>query len=309
MNYKLLLGACMIITFNISSAQNYEKIVVNTADSTAGYYLSVKPLNNNIKGVLVLLDGFGGQAEGIFPETKLHNTACVNNILTVGIGLGEKIYADSTVIQKINLLLKDVVQRYKVPADKFVIGGFSAGGTISLRYAELCKESPSKYPINPKAVFAIDSPVDIIDLWSFFEKQISKNFSDVAVNEAKYVSALMKREHGTPAENLKKYLWLTPFYNLEKGEGNEKFLKDIPVRVYHDVDIAWQLKNRRRSAYEANFLNSSELILRLMLLKNDAAEFITGKTGYRSNGMQHPHAWSIVDEVEFIQWMKKIIEK
>ncbi len=196
-----------------------------------------------------------------------------------------------------------------VAPDKFVIGGFSAGGMISLRYVELCKEHPTKYSVNPRAVFAVDSPVDLIDLWSFFEKQIDKNYSDVAVGEAKSVTALMQREHGTPKTNIQTYKWLTPFDRLQKGDGNEKYLKDIPVRVYHDVDILWRLQNRRQSGYEANFLNSSELILRLMLMKNEAAEFIKGKTGYRPNGMRHPHSWNIVDEVEFIQWMKKIIEK
>jgi pimeloyl-ACP methyl ester carboxylesterase len=282
---------------------------VNVKDTVSGYYLSVKPPTNTVNGVLVLLDGFGGRAESVFVESMLPNVAYANDILTVAVAMGEKIYADSVVIGKLNLLLRDAIKRYKVPPDKFVIGGFSAGGTIALRYAELCKESPSKYPINPKAVFAVDSPVDIIDLWNFFEKQIAKNYSDVAVGEAKFVSALMQREYGTPQANLKTYQRLTPFYNQQKEQGNEKYLKDIPVRVYHNVDVAWQLQNRRRSIYEANYLNSSELILRLLLMKNDAAEFIKGRTGYRSNGMRHPHSWNIVDEVEFIQWMKRIVEK
>ena len=299
----------MFLLWNAAIAQNYERIVVNAKDSTAGYYLIVKPPTSTISGVLVLLDGFGGSAESILVESMLPNIAFANGILTVAAAIGPKIYADSAVIDKLNMILTDVVKRYKVAPDKFVIGGFSAGGTISLRYAELCKEAPSKYPINPRAVFAVDSPVDIIDLWTFFEKQIEKNYSDVAVEEATFVSALMQREHGTPKNNLQKYQWLTPFNHLQKEAGNEKYLKDIPVRVYHDVDIAWRLQNRRQSAYEANFLNSSELILRLIQMKNEAAEFVKGRTGYRINGMRHPHSWNIVDEVEFIQWAKKILEK
>lgn len=292
-----------------AAAQNHEKIVVNPKDTVSGYYLSVKPPTNTTEGVLVLLDGFGGRAESIFVESMLPNVAYANGILTVAAAMGNKIYADSAVIGKLNLLLKDVIQRYNVPANKFVVGGFSAGGTIALRYVELCKESPSKYPVNPRAVFAVDAPVDLIDLWNFFEKQITKNFSDVAVGEAKFVSELMQREHGSPKTNLKAYQWLTPFYYQQKGEGNEKYLKDVPVRVYHDVDIVWQLQNRRRSVYEANYLNSSELILRLLLMKNNEAEFVKGRAGYRSNGMRHPHSWNIVDEVEFIRWMKRILEK
>lgn len=290
-------------------AQNHEKIVVDENDSVAGYYLAVKPQTNTVNGVLVLLDGFGGSPESIFEESMLPNTAYANGFLTIAAAMGDKMYADSAVIGKLNLILRDVLQRYPVARDKFVIGGFSAGGTIALRYVELCKESPFSYPVNPRAVFAVDSPVDLIDLWDFFGKQIERNYSDVAVAEAKYVSKLMQAEHGSPRDNAATYQWLTPFYNLQKGPGNEKYLKDIPVRVYHDVDIVWQLKNRRRSAYEANFLNASEMILRLMQMKNEAAEFVRGRIGYRSNGMRHPHSWNIIDEVEFVQWMKKIIPK
>ncbi|MDB5230179.1 MAG: hypothetical protein JWN76_984 [Chitinophagaceae bacterium] len=307
--YLFFLCVHIVLIWNTVIAQRYEKIVVNAKDTTSGYYLAVKPPTSTISGVLVLLDGFGGAPESIPIESMLPNIAYANGILTVAATMGQKVYADSAVIGKLNLLLRDVIKRYNVSPDKFVIGGFSAGGTISLRYVELCKESPSKYPVYPRAVFTVDSPVDLIDLWGLFEKQIEKNYSDVAVGEAKFVSAVMEREHGTPTSNLQTYKWLTPFNHLEKGDGNEKYLKEIPVRVYHDVDIVWRLQNRRQSGYEANYLNSSEMILRLLLLKNNDAEFVKGRTGYRSNGMRHPHSWNIVDEIEFIQWMKKIMVK
>ena len=99
-------------------------------------------------------------------ETMLPNTASANGILTITASMGQEIYADSVMIGKLNLLLRNIIQRYKVAPDKFELGGFSAGGTISLRYVELCKESPSTFPVNPVAVFAVDSPIDIIDLWS-----------------------------------------------------------------------------------------------------------------------------------------------
>lgn len=305
-NYLLVF--LLLILSLTASAQNYEKVVVNASDTVSGYYLAVKP-TGKINGVLFLLDGFGGSPESIFPESMLPNTAYANGFLTIAAAMGPKIYADSAVIGKLNLILQDVITRYGVARNKFVMGGFSAGGTISLRYVELCRESPVRYPVIPRAVFTVDSPVDLIDLWGFFEKQIEKNYSDVAVNEAKFVSGIMKTEHGTPQADPDVYKWLTPFNVALKTPGNEQYLKDIPVRVYHDVDVAWQLQNRRRSVYEANFLNSSEMILRLVMLKNPSAEFIQGRTGYRSNGMRHPHSWNIVDEVAFIQWMKKVLEK
>ena len=95
--------------------------------------------------------------------------------------------------------------------------------------------------------------------------------------------------------------------NKKYGE-NEKFLKNTSVRAYHDVDIAWRLINRNQTVHNSNYEVTAELINRLMLMGNKKAEFMQSfKTGYRSNGRRHPHSWSIVDEVEFIQWMKKII--
>lgn len=41
--------------------------------------------------------------------------------------------------------------------------GYSAGGTIALRYTELCNQSPESFPVRPKCVLTVDSPVDIID--------------------------------------------------------------------------------------------------------------------------------------------------
>ncbi len=303
---KCIFTYLLLIFSPLVCSQSIEKFVLDDKDSSL-YYLAVKPLSGEIKGVLVLLPGFGEQAEAIFPETKLHNVGCVNNILTIGIGVGNKIYVDKAVITKINLVLNDILKRFKVKSNSFVIGGFSAGGTICLRLAELMNESPQNFPISLKGVFAVDSPVDLVGLWSYFDREIAKNFSQVGMAEAKFVQEMMKKEFGTPQTNLENYMQLSPFYAGQKGSGNEQFLKNIAVRVYHDIDVAWQLQTRRRSLYDSNQLNSSEMINRLLLLGNERAEFVQGKTGYRSNGARHTHAWSIIDEIELVQWMKNLL--
>jgi pimeloyl-ACP methyl ester carboxylesterase len=306
---KFIASIILVVSGLECASQNYEKVVLDDTNPDLGYYLAVSP-RGPIEGVLVLLPGFGERPESVLPETKLHNTAFNNNILTLIIPFGNKIYADEPTINGINRALSDSIKRFRLSKDKFVIGGFSAGGTIALRYAELCKESPSQFPINPKAVFAIDSPVDIINLWDYFDREKSKNFSSAGVNEANFVQPIMEKElAGTPTTNLANFVEHSPFYAGSNAIGNEKYLKDIAVRVYHDMDVVWQLKNRRRSLYDNNALCSSELISRLLLQGNDQAEFIQSRNvGYRSNGMRHTHAWSIVDEVEFIQWMKEKIK-
>src|SRR5690606_632209 len=120
------------------------------------------------------------RAEDTPPETKLHHVASANNILTVFFAAGNKLYADSITQEKLTAVLKDVINRYKVKTDKFVLGGFSAGGMIALRYVELCNEFPDKFPIQPKGVFVVDSPIDFFTIWNALEENAKNSSSEIA---------------------------------------------------------------------------------------------------------------------------------
>jgi pimeloyl-ACP methyl ester carboxylesterase len=270
------------------------------------YYL-VEP-RDSIQGVLILLPGFGQPASSIFPETKLHNVAYVNGILVLGIAGGAKMYADSIVQSRISKIGRAVIERYGLDPSKVVIGGFSAGGTIALRYVELCHQYPERYPIRPRGVFMVDSPIDIFTIWDMLEETRAINFSEVAVTEANWALGEMEKDRGIPKQNVARYAEVNPFSMYRLHADNEVHLKSVAVRAYHDVDIAWRLINRRQPVRNSNYEMTAELINRLLLLGNERAEFIqaTGK-GFRSNGMRHPHSWSIVDEVECVQWMKSLM--
>jgi pimeloyl-ACP methyl ester carboxylesterase len=305
MKNLVTLFVALLMSLTAAQAQTIKKIIVNERDSISGYYLAVEPASHRIEKVLILMPGFAERAEAVFPETKLDDEAYANDILVVAISEGAKLYVDTDFLTKLNLVFRDVVKRYRVNPEQVVLGGFSAGGTIALRYAELCKESPADYPINPKGVFTIDSPIDLFDLWAYFDREIAKNFSEVGMAEARFVQQLMTQEHGKPTDNRDEYKKLTPFYRDLTEPGNERHLKNTAVRVYHEVDISWYLRERRRSAFDGNFSASSELINRLLLLGNQKAEFVqSDRKGVRSNGNRHPHSWSIVNEAECIQWIK-----
>jgi len=304
-----ILVAFILLPIAVIQAYGQEKIKVtlDPSDALTGYYYKVLPTSNEIDRVLFLMPGFSQPAESIFTESMLPYVASANDVLTVALAGGHTIFANEPVVKNINLVIDDVLKEHPILAEKpWIMGGFSAGGTIALRFVEHCKQFPLKSKVNFAGVFTVDSPVDIVDLWKYFERELEKNASEAGVNEAKYVMAKMEEQEGTPFAKPQRYAELTPF-NLNMEKGNEQFLKDTAVRVYHDVDIAWQLQNRRRSVFDSNYLNASEMINRLLLVGNDRAEFIQSKQkGYRSNGMRHTHAWSIVDEVECIQWLKNL---
>ncbi len=138
--------SCLLFLFSTSSfGQQAVKTWFDKTDSVYGYYVTMPPATTRVQGALVLFDGYGGNADSFFPETKIPNVAYANEIVTVGIPTGMRIYMDKAYIERVNTILSAVAAKYKLRKDQFAIGGMSSGGTIALRYAELCHESPAAY--------------------------------------------------------------------------------------------------------------------------------------------------------------------
>ncbi len=305
----LICFVIILLTHQVAFTQTLKRIELDSNDFFSGHYHVVEPKNDSIAGVLVLLAGFGQRAEDTPPETKLHQVGYSNNIMTVFFAGGNKLYADSITQVKLTAVLNDVIYRYKVKTDKFVLGGFSGGGMIALRYVELCNEFPLKFPIKPRGVFTVDSPIDIFTIYEQLEESAKNNYSELAVEEALRAMAHINNDYGVPRENISTYAKLTAFSMNKDYCQNELFLKNTAIRTYHDVDIAWRIINRNQTVHRSNYEVTAELINRLVLMGNTKAEFMQSfQTGYRSNGQRHPHSWSIVNEVEFMQWMKGLIE-
>src|SRR4051812_2883303 len=228
----------VILVPSIAYNQYIEKVTFDNNDTTGGYYLAVHPRAENIKGTLVLLSSFYG-LDGIISETKLHNVAYAygNDMLTIFVSMKEKLYADTTAVDRINTVLKNVVQKFSPDTSKFAIAGFDYAGIIALRYTELTYQYPTAFLIHPKAVFVIDSPVDLFGLWHMCERQVKKNYSPESVGDAKYIRDAMTKENGTIYNNHENYSQLSPFDGERQTTGNEQYLKNVAVRLYYDTDI------------------------------------------------------------------------
>ena len=264
---------------------------IESGNPAVDNYFVVEP-QGEIKGAIILLPGGSLAPESIFPETKLHNVAYLHNILVVAMSYGKTtIYLTDGVLQAMNTVLTDVMERYGVPKNKFVIGGYSAGGiTTSLCYTIHCRQFPETAVIEPQTVFTADSPVDIAEVWYTLNRELEKKFSDAAMTEAQYFLPTIEKDMGgTPESNPESYIEHSPFSLRAKNGGNAKYLLGIPVRLHHDPDIAWQLKNRRRSYFDMNEPMASALINWLLLNGNEKAEFVVSdRPGIRSNGVTSP---------------------
>lgn len=307
--HQLALSALLSLAFPfVTTGQLIERISFYKADNTDGYYLAIVPQSKQVKGVVVLLTSFMSPGD-LLTETKLHSVAYTNDLLFVVAPMKQKLYADSFAINRISAVLKDIQQRYATDTSKFALAGYEEAGGIALRYTELAYQHPAQYPIVPKAVFAVDSPVDLFGLWYWSERQVKKNYWPGAVGDAKYYLETMTREHGTLYANSDQYQQLTPFYKDGDSTGNEQYLKHVALRLYYDADIEWQLANRRNSLYDTKMPDASELVKQLLLMGNNKAEFIASrKQGVRNNGVRHPGTIAIVDEVDCIQWIKRSLD-
>ncbi|HWB94755.1 MAG TPA: hypothetical protein VG605_23025 [Puia sp.] len=278
--------------------QPLDKVVFDASDSVNGYYLAARPFSGVIKGVIVVFTAFQGP-ESIVPETKLHNVAAANDLLTVYASVGRRVSPGAAEMDRMNKLFAHVVERYKADSTRFAVGGFDVAGMAVLRYAELAREHPEQYVIRPRAVFGIDAPVDLGGLHEWCERQIRKNYPSPSLGDAKAMLDMLNKEGVAVAE------W-TPFDHNRTERGHEQFLRHTAVRLYYDTDEEWQLKARRNSYYDTFLPDGSDMIDQLLLQGNNRAEFVAAKQpGMRSNGNRNASAFSIMDEVDCVQWVMK----
>lgn len=304
---KIELVILLICFANIMFGQTIKEIELNNP-SVNNYYV-VEP-KGEIKGVMVLLPGGNSEPTSIFPETKLHNVAYLHNILTVAIDYGKSaLYINDNVLHRMNVVLSDVMKRYDFSKNKFVIGGYSAGGMVSLCYTVHSKKFPGETVIEPQGVFTADAPVDLAEIWYSLKREIKKNYSALAVNEAKYFLPNIEKEiNGTPDSNFDNYVKHSPYTHRANDGGNVKYLLKTPVRLHHDPDIVWRLENRRQDFFDMNDPYASAMVNWLLLNGNDKAEFVVAKSpAMMSNGNRNTHAWSVIDEVSCVLWVKECL--
>ncbi len=286
------------------------EIYVNDNGSRELFYCSIVP-REEIRGTLILLPSTFEPVENVISENnKLTELAYENGLLIIIPSINYNLFLDETSLEFLNTTFQNAFKKYEIEMNKIVIGGFSLGGMNAIRYSELAYENDSTTVFKPAAVYGVDPPLDWARIYYSFERSIELNFSEPAVNEAKiYLDKLINQFGGTPKEVPNVYAKHSMYSRTEKDGGNAVFLKDTPIRIYSDPDINWRLKEKRMDLYDMNVLDHSAFINQLMILGNEKAEFINalGK-GYRSNGMRHPHSWSIVEPAECIKWIMNNIK-
>jgi hypothetical protein len=306
----LVSSFCSFGQKEIISGETVER-VFRTQDSTQNFYLALAP-KTAIKGLLVILPGFGGMPGDMLQETDLPAKARNDGYLVVIPYLALQTNCSDSISQsRLATLIPEVIKRYTIPNNNLVIGGHSIGGNGALLYTENAFKPTKEKLVKPKLVFGVDPPLDMKRLWRSFMYFKKTNFSEAAVNEADYFIQRFESElGGTPFEQPDAYEKISAFYRDAQDGGNARFLKSIPVRLYCDPDIIWYIDNRRTPVEHTNLADLSACIVQLKLLGNNDAELVTniGK-GYSPDGRRHPHAFSQLNADEFLKWADNVLSK
>ncbi len=279
-------------------------------DSTTLFYDKLVPKDKPV-GVLIILPGSGEPVGYVQQEITLHTLAVQKNLLVIFPSLNWGTNKHFPEHQFIDKICKQIVQQYKIPKDRFVIGGFSGGGMIALTYAEKANENKDSTFIVPKAVFGVDPPLDYTHLWNHCEKDLERNFSQPAIQESKTIMDSYRKEFGgSPEEVPQNYIKYSIFSYSQKDGGNAKYLIHTPILLYTEPDVIWQMQNRHRDFYDMNCVDISAMINLLQLKGNkDAQLVVTHDKGRRLDGTRHPHAWSIMDSQQCLDWIMNQLGK
>lgn len=290
----------------VSNEDPYDLYASSGKDSTILFYEKIVPKNKPI-GALVILPGSGEQLEDVRKQISLHTLAVQQNLLVIFPSINWGTNKHIPEHQFLNTIFKQVAEQYNVPKDKFVIGGFSGGGMVSLTYAEKANKYPDSTFIKPKAVFGVDPPLDYAHLWKHCENDIERNISEAAVMESKWIIDMYTKEFGGSPENFKdNYIKYSIYSHSEKDGGNAKYLKTTPILLYTEPDIIWQMQNRQRDYYDLNCVDIAAMINLLQIQGNKNAKLVvTNNKGIRLNGMRHPHSWSIMNSQQCLTWIIK----
>lgn len=278
-------------------------------DSTKNFAIVYRP-NAPAKKLLILLTAFGESPMLAERETNIPTVAAINGILTVILSNNEgnsSFHIDASAQTYLDTIIPILLLKYDIPDDAYYLGGFSIGGSGVIKYVQHCNTYDIKP--KPKAVFAIDPPLDFMRLYKVYENWMNDT-SIFNANKPLYKMMLEKMRtyfRGDLSTSYDNYLRLSPYCYDDKDKFGVRLFENMPVTIYCEPDFNWAINEKHWNAYDLNVVDNVSFINELKKNGNQNAQLIlTQNKGIRKLlNMKHPHSWSIADANETIKWLMK----
>jgi hypothetical protein len=293
-----VLGAC---STNKNVKQEEQKTNPEPTNVVSENYELIIPEKQ--EGFLILFPCFPCNAENTRTEFNIIDIASTNNITVLLMNFNQHLWLSDTEKKDLEEIIMNAVKQNDINIDNTYIGGFSSGGNVALLLTDYLKSTESL--IQPKGLFITDSPVDLLGLYENAQKNIKKNFSEPAVQEANWIVEMFDPEFGIGDTALINYENKSPYFSKTNSTKNISNLNDVKIRLYSEPDTIWWKQNRQAEYEDMNAYYVAQLANDLGKLYG--AEHVTyiktENRGYRANGDRHPHSWAIVDEKDLVNWI------
>jgi len=261
-------------------------------------------ISNDQKAVLILFPCFPCDVENTKTEAKFLKDFEKEGITTLLLNYNHKLYLTESDKVEYSKAINSILNKNEVKNENVFIGGFSSGGNVSVLLANYLLKT--KNTIQPKGIFAVDSPLDLEELYNDAKSDIKKNVDKDAVEEGDFLIKMLEQEIGKPNVSIENYKMLSPYLISSNSTTNIKYLKNIKVRFYCEPDLEWQMKNKNRKYEELNAYKLEKTYNSLVNLGSKKAELIKTKNrGIRANGEKHPHSWNIVERESLLKWINE----
>lgn len=259
--------------------------------------------SSHSKALLILFPGGGSTSKVTKKEFKILKAATDTNISVLLMNFNRHLWIDNEETEHLSAQLEEIIAKNDLKKDRIFIGGMSIGGTDAITLSNYLSLLNS--PISPKGVFVVDSPIDLCALYEGSQKDVArKDFSEERLEEPKFIIEYFEGEFGGTDSLLAKIQKVSPVTLKTNNIENIKGLKNTKLRFYTEPDTLWW-KEVRQTDFENT--NAYTLQKTSEILINDSWKNFqmiqTSDKGYRSNGMKHPHSWSIVDKNGLIDWI------
>lgn len=274
-------------------------ISCNKTNSSENYELYKAEKEN---GVLILFPGFSGGIENTKSEFKILDVAKKNGISIIFMNFGEHVNLSEIEKESLKNELQIVFKNNNLKYDNIYIGGFSAGGNVSLLLGDFLIKTKSR--IVPKGIFIVDSPIDLLKIYEVSKKNIIRNKGAESIDESKWIIENFTKNFGNPKDGIKNYEKNSPFTFKSLNLKNVENLKLTKLRFYTEPDLEWWKQSSGNNYEELNAYSIEKMSEEMKRQNFNSVEVIKTKNkGIRANGEKHPHSWSIVDVNDLMKWI------
>jgi hypothetical protein len=240
-----VLGACLT---NKEAKQEEQKTSPESTSSVSENYELIIPEKQD--GFLILFPCFPCNTENTRTEFNIIDIASANSITVLLMNFNQHLWLSDTEKKDLEEIIINAVKQNDINTDNTYIGGFSSGGNVSLLLSNYLKSTGSE--IEPKGLFIVDSPIDLLGLYENTQKTITSNFSKDAVQEANWIIETFDSEFGTGDTSLINYENKSPYFSKTNSTKKSSTLNDLKIRLYSEPDTLWWKQNGKADYEDMN---------------------------------------------------------